>query len=104
MKYIYVCSPLRGDIENNKAKAIQYCKEIIAMGNMPLAPHIYFTQFLDDTKEEERKTGISYGMEWLKISDEIRVYGDYTKSEGMTAEINWWKENKKTEIKYFKSI
>lgn len=95
-KLVYVCSPLKGNIEENINKAKGYCKEVIEKGFIPIAPHIYFTQFLNDLKEEERKMGIECGMELLKLCDELWVYGDYTKSEGMTAEINWWKDNRGT--------
>ena len=44
---IYICSPLRGNIEDNINKAKEYCKFVVAkMKAMPVCPHIYFTQFL----------------------------------------------------------
>lgn len=99
MKLIYVCSPLAGDIKNNIEKAKRYCKEVIQNDlieqYIPIAPHIYFTQFLDDLKPEDRQLGLKCGLELLKICDELWVYGDHTKSLGMTAEVEWWKNNKK---------
>jgi len=92
MKKVFVCSPLRGDIEGNIAKAKQYCREEALKGNIPIAPHVYFTQFLDENSEEERTLGISMGIELLKMCDELRVCGDEI-TQGMKREIEAW-ENK----------
>jgi len=42
-RLIYICSPLRGDLERNIRKAQAYCREAVEFGVVPLAPHIYFT-------------------------------------------------------------
>jgi hypothetical protein len=86
MKTIYVCSPLRGDIRGNIEKAKRYCRHIAVCGDIPIAPHVYCTQFLDDTRESERKIGMTIGLELLKICDELWAFGDRV-SEGMAAEI-----------------
>ena len=85
MKIIYICSPLRGDIEQNIKNAQSYCREVILKGFVPICPHIYFTQFLDDSIESERKIGMKYGLNVLKLCDEIWIYGE--PSEGMKKEI-----------------
>ena len=85
MKLIYICSPLRGDYERNIEKAKEYCKEVIREGHIPICPHIYFTQFLDDTKQAERDLGMQYGLMALQWCDKVYVYGE--PSEGMRAEI-----------------
>ena len=64
------------------------------MGVLPLAPHLYFTQFLKDEDAQERATGIRFGMEWLEAADEVWVFGE-TISEGMAAEIKRAHELKK---------
>lgn len=86
MKWIYICSPLRGDYEANTAVAIRYCREVALQGDFPVAPHIYCPRFLDDTKPEERQRGMAIGAELLELCSEVRVYGDHI-SEGMQAEI-----------------
>ena len=58
MKLAYICSPCRGDYEKNIIKAQEYCREAMNDGLLPLAPHVYFTQFVDDTNPEERKLGL----------------------------------------------
>lgn len=86
VKVICVCSPLRGDVEANVAKAKEYCRDITLEGNIPIASHVYCTSFLDDSVEEERQAGMRIGTFLLRFCDELRVYGDRL-SEGMRAEI-----------------
>lgn len=92
MKIVYICSPCRGDYERNIAKAQEYCREAVDMGVLPIAPHVYFTQFLNDFIPAERKTGMDLGIELLKHCDEVWVYGIQNPSEGMAAEIKLAKE------------
>lgn len=88
MKLVYICSPCRGDYEKNITKAQEYCREAIGMGVIPIAPHVYFTQFLSDLYPEERKLGMTAGLELLKLCTEVWVYGMAHPSEGMAAEIS----------------
>lgn len=83
---IYVCSPLRGDIDRNIHKAIGYCRYIYSRGGIPLAPHVIFTTFLDDAVPEERAAGIELGLEVLSMCDELWAFGEKI-SEGMSYEI-----------------
>lgn len=86
VKKIYVCSPYHGDEAQNTESAIAYCRDIALRGDMPVAPHIYFTRFLSDDNGEERRLGIDMGLELLKLCDEMWVYGRVI-SEGMAREI-----------------
>ena len=86
MKTIYICSPLRGDIENNLVAARRYCRSVALNGHIPIAPHVYCTQFLDDTVPTERDTGMKIGLELLQFCDELWVFGDRI-SDGMKCEI-----------------
>ena len=87
MKQIYVCSALRGDILSNIEKARRYCEYVVKKcGAIPIAPHIYFTQFLNDSIKEERDFGILAGLQLLGQCDELWYFGDVI-SEGMQKEI-----------------
>ena len=87
MKKIYVCSRLSGDIENNIEKAKVYARFVAkTCGAIPIAPHIYFTQFLDDTVPEERAFGTMAGLMLLSDCDELWYFGDSV-SGGMIREI-----------------
>ena len=84
--FIYVCSPLRGDVERNIQKAIGYSRFVYSQGGIPLAPHVIFTSFLDDNIAAEREAGMALGLVLLKKCDELWAFGDKV-SEGMAGEI-----------------
>ena len=94
-KLVYICSPCRGDIEKNIEKAQRYCREAVELWDdvIPIAPHVYFTQFLDDTKHEERAAGMDMGLSLLAMCDELWVYGIENPSEGMRSEIEYAKQH-----------
>lgn len=94
-KFVYICSPCRGDYEQNIQKARAYCHVIMKCFPtvIPIAPHIYFTQFLDDTKQNERSLGMEAGLALLDMCDEIWVFGLDNPSEGMQAEIDYAHKN-----------
>lgn len=86
-KVIFICSPYRGDVEKNKAIAHKICKDAIAKGHIPIAPHLYLTQFLDDDVPEQRKTGMDMALDLLEVCDELWAYNTLKPSEGMAREI-----------------
>lgn len=86
MKLVYICSPLRGAIEENIKKAHRYCEYAAGCDVIPLAPHTIFTA-LQDTIPEQRAQGLKMGLELLKCCDEIWVCGDEI-SQGMQGEID----------------
>lgn len=66
---------------------------------LPITPHIYFTQFMDDTVFEERETAIFMNLVLMSKCVELWVFGD-TISAGMKAEIER-AERKHMKIRYF---
>lgn len=92
MKMVYICSPLRGDIDENIKNAVCYSKDAANQGVLPLAPHTIFTQYLNDLIPAERQQGLKMGLELLARCDELWVYGSLI-SEGMQAEILYAKEH-----------
>ena len=93
-RFIYICSPLRGDMEQNQIKAREYCREAVTCypDVVPIAPHIYCTQFLDDLNPDERAVGLEMGLALLDLCDEVWVYGLENPSEGMKMEIKYAEE------------
>lgn len=83
------------DVEKNIEKAQRYCREAVELWDdvIPIAPHVYFTQFLDDTKQEERAAGMDMGLSLLAMCDELWVYGIENPSEGMRSEIEYAKQH-----------
>lgn len=84
-KIIYVCSPLRGDTEENIRKARDYCRFVVSEGNIPLAIHLLFPQFMDDDNPADRARAIAMGTTLLSKCGELWSFGE--PSEGMLAEI-----------------
>lgn len=100
-KRVYICSPLKGNINRNVFNARMYCRFAFDKGYVPIAPHIYYPQFLDEGSAKERAAGIRYGLELMWQASEVWVFGEYI-SEGMQAEIDLAKDLK-IPIKYFYS-
>ena len=94
-RFIYICSPCLGDMEKNITKAQGYCREAaeIFPDIVPIAPHVYCTQFLDDTQPAEWAAGMDMGIALLSMSSELRVYGMENPSEGMKREIEYATEH-----------
>lgn len=98
---VFICSPYRPtsedalekaqEIKENIQLARRGCKLAIAWGYMPLAPHCYFTNLLDDSDPQGRKDGLKLAMGWLEISDEMWVFGNRI-SDGMAQEIAYARE------------
>ena len=84
--FAYVCSPFRGDVEKNTAQAKVYCRQVYEAGYIPLAPHLYFTQFLDDNYPKERVAGMEMGVALLPLCRVLLVCGNNI-TEGMKTEI-----------------
>ena len=67
----------------------------------PIAPHLLFTQFLDDNNPKERELGLHFGNVLMSKCAELWVFGDLI-SNGMAAEIERAKR-KNYAIRYFNS-
>lgn len=87
MKLVYICSPLRGDIEANVRRAARYCAYAAGCGVIPIAPHVAWNGIFDDTVPEKRETALRLGLELLKRCDEVWVMGNEI-SQGMQGEID----------------
>lgn len=87
-KRVIIESPYAGDIDENLAYLHECCRDCLRRGESPYASHGFFTQFLDDTKPDERELGIEAGLAWGNAADLIVVYVDKGISEGMKSAIN----------------
>lgn len=52
---VYICSPFSGNIERNIKAARAYSRFAVDKGCLPIAPHLLFPQFLNDSDQFERK-------------------------------------------------
>lgn len=83
---VYVCSPYSGDTLKNTENARRYSRFAFEQGRIPIAPHLLFTQFLDDNNPIEREMGMHFGNVLMSLCREVWVFGDII-SPGMDAEI-----------------
>lgn len=84
---VYICSPCRGDYENNIQRAKEYSRAAVEKGVIPVTPHIYLTQFMDDNVPEERELALKIGSELVLGCSELWAFGIDRPSAGMAAEI-----------------
>jgi hypothetical protein len=105
MKFVYICSPYKAregaTIEQNLARANRFCLFAAKSGFVPVAPHVYFSGFLNDAEPDEREAGRVMGLCLLRRCEEMFVFGSYL-SEGMRAEI-WEAQARNIPIRYFKN-
>ena len=92
MERIYIISRYRANdskqLEFNKSVARHFCKAIVDEGKVPVAPHLSYTQFLDDDFQDDRARGLDLGILELRHSQEfLLVIIDGIISEGMQNEI-----------------
>jgi hypothetical protein len=83
---VYICSPYAGEIEKNVQNARRYCRFAARQNCLPLAPHLHYPQFLDDSNPHDRALGLSFGLTLLGLCAKVWVFGGRV-SSGMAAEI-----------------
>ena len=94
MKKAIICSPYScGDLKTNIETAKKCAKHAAENGFVPIVPHLYFTQFLQDAIPDERELGIKLGLESMKDCDELWIFEGNGISEGMKVEIEHWKKH-----------
>lgn len=96
-KMIYVSSPYRSYADNEGRRKLQVarnigvaktaCERVARLGAIPIAPHLYFTQFLNDEDSEDRVLGMKLGLDVLESCDELWLVTDSLISTGMMAEL-----------------
>ena len=104
-KTVYICSPLRpvstdpilraNELIDNLKLAKDAATFATIRGCEPIAPHLYYPQFLDDNDPTERQLGIELGLKALRSCDELWIISPRI-SSGMSTEI---KEAQKCGIK-----
>lgn len=97
---VYVCSPYSGDIEANVRKARRYCRYAADHGCIPLAPHLFLPQFLDE--RTERDLALFMGIALLSKCAELWIFGEII-SQGMELEIRYAQKKGKP-IKYISEV
>lgn len=96
---VFICSPYAGDTEYNTEQARKYSRFAVQHNYLPIAPHLLFPQFMDDTNSEERNLGIFMGLILMDKCKEVWVFGSRV-SSGMAVEIEKAKWRRKS-IRYY---
>lgn len=92
MDKVYIISRYRAFTESgmefNRRVARYFCRKVALEGKIPVAPHLFYTQFLDESQEKERQIGLDIGLKELREADEflLIIIGGRI-SEGMRREI-----------------
>ena len=97
---VYICSPYSGaNKEQNISNAQRYCRFAVDSGYLPIAPHLFFPQFMDDGNGRDHNTAMFMNMVLMSKCAEVWVFGD-TISNGMAAEIRRAEETQRP-VRYF---
>lgn len=93
MRVVYICSPYRAADEETLQRNIEYARELtreaLLRGESPMTVHLYMTQCLDESDEQERNTGLAAGRELIPRCDAVIVGARHGISAGMKAEIDF---------------
>lgn len=81
---VYVCHPFSDNPEVNIGKVQAICRALAEDGFVPIAPHLFVPQFLDE--ETEREQALKLCLDLVEACDEVCVYGGKV-TEGMRREL-----------------
>lgn len=72
----------------NKEVAKYFCRQIAREGKRPVAPHLFYTQFIDDDNPKERRLGLDFAIKDLDECDSfLLVIVGGVVSSGMCGEL-----------------
>ncbi len=83
MATVFISHPYAGNQRGNVDKVRRLARSLATDGDLPLAPHIYLPQFIDETTE--RELALRVCLAFVALADELRFFGEPT--EGMRLEI-----------------
>ena len=87
MKLVIIESPFRGKTDVEELENVEYARramlDSLMRGEAPYASHLLYTQCLDDGNPDERRLGITAGLEWGKKAELTAVYVDLGITAGM---------------------
>lgn len=86
-KLVYICAPLRGDVEKNIEFARQKAQEVFQSGGIPVCPHITLPSNADPACSVQDEAAREMGLQLVESCQQLNVYGS-TITEGMRAEIH----------------
>ena len=85
-KLVYICAPLRGDVEKNIEFARQKAQEVFQAGDIPVCPHLMFPPIADPENPQQDQAARDMGLRLVESCQQVNVYGSEW-TDGMWAEI-----------------
>lgn len=85
-KLVYICAPLRGDVERNIEFAQQRARGVFLAGDIPVCPHLMFPPIADPDNPGEDQTAREMGLQLVALCQQVNAYGS-TQTPGMLEEI-----------------
>lgn len=86
LQLVYICAPLRGNVEQNIEFARQRAREVFQGGDVPICPHLMFPPIAAPGNEVEDQAAREMGLRLVALCQQVNVYGTYT--AGMREEID----------------
>lgn len=85
LQLVYICAPLRGNVEQNIEFARQRAREVFEAGEIPVCPHLMFPPIADPGNETEDQAAREMGLRLVALCQRVNAYGACT--AGMREEI-----------------
>ena len=85
-RLVYICAPLRGDVEQNITFARKKAREVFQAGQIPICPHLMFPPVADPLDPAQDQAAREMGLQLLALCQQVNVYGP-RRTEGMRGEI-----------------
>ena len=83
---VFISSPFAGDTQRNTKRARGFCRFAVSKNCIPVAPHLLFPQFMEESDPEQRRLGIFFGLVLQSKCKEVWVFGRNI-TKGMAVEI-----------------
>ena len=76
LQLVYICSPIDVNNPNSVEDAKLYCRFALANLFIPVAPHLWFPQFLRYEHPKEREIAMYCASCFLDKCDEVWIFGE----------------------------
>lgn len=86
-RLVYICAPLRGEVEKNIDFAREKAQEVFKQGDVPVCPHLLFPPIADPTDPAQDQAAREMGLRLVESCQQVNVYGPVW-TDGMWAEIH----------------
>lgn len=101
LKLVYICAPLRGNVEQNIEFARQRAREVFQGGEIPICPHLMFPPIADPGNPSEDQAARDMGLQLAALCQQVNVYGG-ARTAGVQVEIEL-AERLGIPVKYFET-